>query len=319
MTHARCCPSCDKGDPCCELAGSRWENRYCLELPTCTYTAEFCDCSMCETAGATCEECNTLQLFCCREVEFSWCVRGPMFRYPPGIGPAICDPEQLDSVYDPCLSPWVAPDWGITERGNSSEYVSPYQVLSAFCTPCTAAGANNRVQYRVRLRCETVAGSGCTYTFEGVEYDYEDIDEVYTVEGVARLTCQSGSDGGCDGDQTYTHLLVIEPCGSTPAGQPAPPKLTYYATLNKNTPPNTPGVWNLWKVEFAFDCLPLTMPLTSGFVNCETFPSGCPTGYTTPCTDGQNAECNGCSGDALSMATLQVLTGFPCQDNPCTL
>lgn len=318
-----CC--CAEQANCCQVAGARWANRYCIELQQSTIFANYCDCGPCETAGATCTECNDEQLFCCRELQFDWCIRGPIFRYPPGIGnydtnDPTCAPVQSVNQYSLCTTPWQAPNFDIFEGGFSTHYESTSQA----CTVCTAAGASNRVQYRCRLRVETVAGNGCTYQIEGVTYDCEDWDETYTVEARAYIMCiDAGTDGGCSESEPYTHELWIVPCGSSAAGLPAPPSMRWVADLSKAVAPHDTGVWELDQVTFSHitpdGCSGFALPITPAHAWCQNG-TPCET-YNDPCFDasGQNSNCLGCGGMQMSVGAFSVLNSYPCQDNPCPL
>ena len=303
------------------MAGARWRSRYCLELGQCTMFGNLCDCSGCPQG---CDDCNTAGDYCCREFEFDWCVRGPIFRYPPGIGNYVqndptCPPAGAFAGYTLCPDPWEAPDFDLTERGYTTEYESTNQ---GSCTVCTAAGANNRVQYRCKFRLETVAGNDCTYQVDGVTYDCEDWDETYTVEGRAYIRCiEAGTDGGCSETEPYTHELWIVPCGSPAAGLPSPPSMRWLADLDKNTAPQDTAVWVLDQVTFNYvtpdNCSGFALPITPAHAWC-TNGTPCAT-YSNPCSDNAQQGCDGCGGLELSMGTFSVLDSYPCQDNPCTL
>ena len=316
MTHARCCTECGKGD-CCEFAGASWANRYCIEVSG-EYLSEDCDCSACETLGLNCDECNDEGKYCCREYELRWCVAGPIFRFPPGgisVPGGICNSEEgcpdegTNLDYTTCPDPWVAPDWGIAERGCSSTYLSAVETFTT-CGLCTTASANDRVRYQVYHRAETMAGDQCFVVVDGNPVPFADIDDYYEVEGVARIECiGSASDGGCDENITYTHRLVIEPC-EDPSPLPKPPKLVYIANLTKNTPPHAANVWTLQRTEFV-----ITLNGT-GDVACDTVPPSCE-GYSAPCSEiTGGAGCDGCKGETFSISNLSVLNAYPCTD-PC--
>lgn len=307
MTHARCCAECAKGS-CCEFAGATWRNRYCLEVSG-EYFAEICTCGVEDGCfGAGCDDCNDDGLFCCREYEFRWCVGGPIFRYPRGFDAVCvgCDTAQSSptQVYSTCKDPWVAPDWGIGERGCSSEYKSALTDFTS-CTPCATAPAADRIRYQVVFRTTSVAGNGCGYA--------TDIDEAYTVEGYARIECAAtGSEGGCDDDYTYTHRLIIEPCGD-PTPLPKPPILVYVANLAKSTPPHAANVWVLEEVSFSYLTPQASKSIPFGGANnpaCEVVP---PSGnYNEPCSPDQS-ECLGWFGESLTMSNLTVSTAYPCE------
>ena len=321
MSSSRCC--CDQKGGCCEVAGARWRSRYCLELGQCTIFSSYCDCSGCPQG---CDDCNTAGDYCCREFELDWCVRGPIFRYPPGVlntqNDATCPPEETFGTYSLCPNPWTAPNWDLTEHGHSSDYESTSQKAGGTCTVCTAAGANYRVQYRCRFRLETVAGNDCTYFDDPQTLDCEDYNETYTVEGTARIQCvATETDGGCNANVTYTHTLTIEPCSSPAAGLPSPPTMVWVANLSKNVAPHDTGVWTLDQVSFSYSspdgCTGVQTPAaehgwcTDGAV-CAN--------YTNPCSDNAQQGCDGCGGGMeLTMGAFTVSANYPCQDNPCTL
>ena len=315
MTHARCCPSCGKGT-CCEFAGSAWKNRYCLESGQFSYYREECDCASCDNYGLDCDECNTEGRYCCTITELDWCVRGPIFRYPPGSNGGYCigcDTEN-PNTYDLCPDPWVAPDWGITERGCSSEYLSALDAAATEC-PCVPAGANNRIQYRMHYKFTVHSGSECLVAPPGGGplVPVEEFDEVYTLEGKAKIYCDLGAEtpSVCFGSTTHTHVLVIEPCEQPPAGLPAGPTMIWVANLSKNVPPHQ-ATWTLVQSGVT--------SLTVEDAICSTKPTDCNAGLADPCSDPPVGQfCEGCSGDSLVAGGLQVLTGYPCQDQPCTL
>lgn len=312
MTHARCCQSC--GKTCCEFAGSRWANRYCLESGQFSYYSEGCDCAGC--VQATCEECHNAQTYCCTITELDWCVRGPIFRYPLGVSGAYCigcDTEN-PGTYDPCPDPWVAPDWGITERGCSSEYRSVGTVGWPYDCDCETAGAANHIEYRMHYKFTVHSGNQCLVSPPGGGplVPVEEFDEVYTVRGRAYIYCDLGAETPnlCFGSTTHTHVLVIEPCELPPDGLPAGPTMIWVANLSNNVPPHQ-GTWTLVQSGVT--------SITNEDAVCSTFPSTCPAGLANPCSDGQDGCTDGCFGDSLVAGGLQVLTGYPCQDQPCTL
>lgn len=316
MTHARCCTECGKGT-CCEFAGATWRNRYCLEVGPFSYYAEGCDCAACDNFGLDCDECNTAERYCCTITELDWCVRGPIFRYPPGSngGNCVgCDTAN-PNTYNLCPDPWVAPDWGIGERGCSSEYRSVGGVGWPYDCNCDTAGDANHIEYRIHYKFTVHSGNRCLVAQPGGGplVPVEEFDEVYTVRGRANIYCDldSTTPNLCFGATTHTHVLVIEPCEQPPAGLPAGPTMIWVANLSKNVPPHQ-ATWTLVQSGVT--------SLTVEDAICSTQPTNCNAGLASPCSDPPVGQfCDGCYGDSFVGAGLQVLTGYPCQDQPCTL